>query len=174
MPVSTCNPFKSPYLRAIHSKNSLLTSSPWWSFPGPPVTQHCPTSHTLYVAASYLRSDRTLGLKWRITVPHHLHSRWQPPISGVTSHTLYVAASYLMSYIAFTQCGSLTSRELHHILSMWQPHIPWVTSHSLNVALSAPKSNPLKIIPWTQNHEYILWTNSGILYGRNISLKKKD
>ena len=46
-PISTCNPFKNPYLRAIHSKNPLLTSSPRWSFPGPPVTQHCPTSHTL-------------------------------------------------------------------------------------------------------------------------------
>ena len=72
-----------PYPLAIHSKlhismqsiqKSHLTSSPQWSFPGPPVTHHCPTSHTLYVAASYL-----------------------------------------MSYITFTQCGSLTSHELHPV-----------------------------------------------------------
>ena len=56
------------------------------------------------------RSDYSLGLQWRITVPHNIHSMWQPHISWVTSHSLNGAASHLVSYITFSQCGIISTQ----------------------------------------------------------------
>ena len=94
-------------------------------------------SKTLYPPAIHSKIPINLiisqGFQWEtITVPHHIHSMWQPqPLEFRAS-----SGKPSLSLITYTLCGSLNLLSLHHIHSMWQPQPCEFTSHLLNVAAS--------------------------------------
>ena len=156
---------KTPYPHAIHSIHfpyprassgkpslSLITYTLCGSLNllslGPPVgNHHCPSSHTLYVAAStswvYITFTQCGSLN--LMSLHHIYSMWQPQPHECTSHS--------------TQCGNQKLMPYHY---HYQTHIilhktiQTIKYSCISLSLSVSKSNSLKIIPISQNHENIL------------------